>query len=74
MNETKLLRVQVNLWLRPEGIERAAWNLARFLEIGRGDGACATVGELYLDNVCDVLGIEKPEPLAGGGDKTENPP
>lgn len=62
MNDIKLLRVQVNLWVRPKGIEGASWNLAGLLEIDRGGGLFETVGELYLDNVCDALGIEKPDP------------
>lgn len=58
-----LLRVQVNRWVRPDDIRDAYFDDPWCLVVVTGDDGkgAYTVGTLYLDNVCDVLGIEKPE-------------
>lgn len=58
-----MLQIQSNRWERPEDLGPASFNGSGRLELGvrRHPWSYILVEPEYLDNVCDVLGIEKPE-------------
>lgn len=57
-----LLRIRVNRWVRADDVGQA-WFDDDLLVLGINGKCCEAipVDSEYLANVCDVLGIEKPE-------------